>query len=289
MAATADSASRRDTEEEETVSYDGDDVVWCTCVICGNEVWEESMTRVSFCCNHTFCKDCVVAMFQNRTSPVVACPSCKIEHNANIEHWSFIPQAAEGIIDPHFVRKIKGMERQLESGAQLTPFMNLSVISGPNPVVGSYHCPDCKGFTPCVANLGNPFVVRCWQNKCGMLYCNRCSKPFHEGLCKVDDVVARDAAFVRSETKPCPRCKTPIAHYHGHGCHHVRCLTCSYAFCFVCGSKVEGADESEERSACQCPIFCTKTCGCKRCDECKPGGSGACPACDGKCCVCMDE
>ena len=50
------------------------------------------------------------------------------------------------------------------------------------------------------------------------------------GSSKTDDWIA-------TNTKPCPRCKSPIEKTYG--CNHMRCRQCRYEFCWLC---MGGAD-----------------------------------------------
>ena len=85
-----------------------------------------------------------------------------------------------------------------------------------------------------------------------------------------------------SMSKPCPYCSTPIAHYKGHGCHHIRpgggCPSCHHHFCYTClsshddGAVWQGCPNDDS-------LFCTADCDCPLCPDCSPGNS--CDACDG--------
>lgn len=74
----------------------------------------------------------------------------------------------------------------------------------------------------------------------------------------------------------------------GHGCHHLRCRTCSHRFCFNCLAPYRPS----EKTVCACPVFCSSACGCPTCPDCTPGhpctysdglticdNDGRCPAC----------
>jgi hypothetical protein len=85
-----------------------------------------------------------------------------------------------------------------------------------------------------------------------------------------------------SLSKPCPFCATPIAHYKGHGCHHITpgsgCPSCHNHFCYTClsyrgdGSSWQGCPNEDE-------LFCDEECDCPLCPDCTPGHS--CDNCDG--------
>jgi hypothetical protein len=85
-----------------------------------------------------------------------------------------------------------------------------------------------------------------------------------------------------SMSKPCPYCTAPIAHYKGHGCHHIRpgggCPSCHHHFCYTClsshddGTTWQGCPNDDELS-------CNENCDCPLCPDCTPGNP--CDACDG--------
>ena len=86
-----------------------------------------------------------------------------------------------------------------------------------------------------------------------------------------------------SMSKPCPNCSMPIAHYKGHGCHHIApragtngCPSCHHHFCYVC---LWCAGPTWSSCPNGCPTFCTEDCDCPPCLDCTPGVS--CDLCDG--------
>ena len=87
-----------------------------------------------------------------------------------------------------------------------------------------------------------------------------------------DGTVASSAnSSAISFTKKCPKCTAPVAHYHGHGCHHIGVVPCcGHDWCFVC----LGAHPCKK-----CPLFCNDTCGCPLCPECRP--MAPCDICQG--------
>ena len=86
--------------------------------------------------------------------------------------------------------------------------------------------------------------------------------------------------FQYSMSKPCPNCTTPIAHYKGHGCHHIRpgggCPGCRNHFCYTClattGLTWTGCPNG-------CSTFCSDDCDCPTCLDCEPGNP--CGSCEG--------
>ena len=254
------------------------------CAICQSECPTESVSCVSFCCSHEYCNDCILGCFKSRTKPIVECPGCRAEHNSQSFHIPHIPTAAVGLIDPHFVHHIDGMEVQLEGGVQLRPFLRMGIVIG--GTVPS--CPRCNCIIPSGINVQRPQILRCWRPDCGLVFCRNCCRPWHGGdPCVIDSKVLEDREFVRENSKPCPRCSAPVVHPRYHGCHRMHCPSCSYHYCYLCSAPViegENGDEMSQQSACQCPIYCKDGCSCPSCIECKPGKP--CSNCDGSCNVC---
>eukprot|EP01041_Mallomonas_annulata_P002188 gene2188-4257_t len=86
--------------------------------------------------------------------------------------------------------------------------------------------------------------------------------------------------FQYGMSKPCPVCSTPIAHYKGHGCHHIKpnggCPSCHNHFCYSCLSST-----GKIWTGCpnRCDKYCTENCDCPTCLDCTPGHP--CDVCEG--------
>ena len=115
----------------------------------------------------------------------------------------------------------------------------------------------------------------------------------------------------KATSKPCPNCRIPTTHFHGHGCHHVidGCFNCKTEYCWRCGSTAEDNIKERGRSSrCKCDggswtTFCKnedildnivlnefgypidKRCGCPICNQCLRGEPCS-DLCDGDCVVC---
>lgn len=90
--------------------------------------------------------------------------------------------------------------------------------------------------------------------------------------------------------KNCPTCGMMISRPRGHACHHIRpgtgCPGCGKHFCYNCLYIFKEGD-NKNRCPSGCRLFCTPSCACKDCPECKPGKP--CDDCDGDetCWVCF--
>ena len=256
---------------------------WAFCAICSSDCPDDIMCRVSLCCDHTFCKQCILAMFRLRSKPVIECPSCMLCATPRSEDVIIpVTRSATRAIDPHFVSEIDGMSKELANGNQLRPFLSPLAMEEPRA------CPKCSSFS---SPSTDPSVYRCYRNECGHLFCAMCSRAYHgKAPCQVDEQVEKDLEYAMQQSKPCPKCGTMITHYSNHGCHRITCNMCKYAFCYVCleaVNKDRGGREYLDTNTCTCPVFCQPDlkCGCPRCPDCKPGHP--CSACDAVCPACL--
>lgn len=127
------------------------------------------------------------------------------------------------------------------------------------------------------------------------------------------DVDFTTDAFIAATTKPCPSCKMPGTHYHGHACHHISpsggCTNCKTHYCYRClSTESENIAQRQNRSSCLCGFWSTfclpvitakeirqhikltpyphdKRCGCPICPDCSP--DKPCETCPGDCIVCI--
>ncbi|KAH3765652.1 hypothetical protein Pelo_2487 [Pelomyxa schiedti] len=65
--------------------------------------------------------------------------------------------------------------------------------------------------------------------------------------------------------KPCPQCRTVGVHYREHHCHHIKCLQCSYNYCYVCLGAYEGFPAKCKNG---CKLWCSRQCDCPVCPDC---------------------
>ena len=112
----------------------------------------------------------------------------------------------------------------------------------------------------------NPYHGKC--ERCDYEICIRCGLPYHkQKSCKAQLDDAMNEFFDGEDKKNlsnCPRCGILILKSERDGCNHMKCSTCSYEFCWICGMKYtvnhfdksnvfgcQGLQESEPQSRCK--------------------------------------
>lgn len=110
-----------------------------------------------------------------------------------------------------------------------------------------------------------------------------------------DDDSPQDNSIIVHTTKPCPRCKFPQSHFHGHKCHSVTCGRCRTQRCYKCNQTrcncgggyctlLRGLADITDYLVLE-PYPHDKRCGCAICFDCRPGKP--CGTCEGgDCAVC---
>ena len=259
---------------------------WESCVICLDDYPPEFMINVSFCCEHRFCKTCIIGMFKAACASQVKCPECK-KHPEDNKMSAIVPNnrtVAPWLVDPHFVSGLDpAVDKLLSNGNQLVEFRGTEVEKRAS-------CAACSGL--CMVIEGS-WKMRCTRSECGKVGCRRCGlvlRPHeHNGIhiCPTSDACTE--ILLANTTTKCPLCGLVVAHSRDHGCHHMTCARCNAGFCFICRKMViKDAMNREERDiqTCRCPVFCSSLCGCVPCEDCKPGKP--CSACEG-CAVCKQQ
>ena len=88
------------------------------------------------------------------------------------------------------------------------------------------------------SKLGEPVDIHC---ECGAVFCFGCNEQAHRPIdCKTleqwnNKVGGPDtdgSAWIKLNTKNCPKCKVPIEK--NRGCMHMTCSKCHYGFCWLC-------------------------------------------------------
>ena len=94
----------------------------------------------------------------------------------------------------------------------------------------------------------NPYHGKC--ENCNYEICMRCGLPYHKGKnCKAELDEAMRQYFETIENKKnltnCPQCGVIVEKEEG-GCNHMKCASCNYEFCWICGAhyKVDHFDRS---------------------------------------------
>ena len=160
---------------------------------------------------------------------------------------------------------------------------------------------------------GRGVRVICSNTSCRKRFCSSCQVEWHVGMTCVDYQRQRaDAQYtsdlIHGSAKNCPNCQSPVTHYHGHACHHIRgCPGCGTHFCYRCLSTEEQNIRGRgERSRCLCeegrwatycidddiltylaldPVPHDTRCGCPICPDCRR--DAPCAGCNGDCLVCV--
>jgi len=106
------------------------------------------------------------------------------------------------------------------------------------PNMGYCPKPGCKIVHSYVKGMRRD--LKC---SCGHQFCWRCNNIAHNP-CSCDEITqwerklndeAEDVKWIRANTKPCPKCKTPIEK--NDGCMHMTCksaIGCGHEFCWLC-------------------------------------------------------
>lgn len=80
----------------------------------------------------------------------------------------------------------------------------------------------------------------------------RFSQKYLQHLVHVTATSKESREWIENNTKPCPRCRVPVAKIDG--CNHIHCLHCSAHFCWRCGDSYSGSNfydhYSDRRSRC---------------------------------------
>jgi len=97
---------------------------------------------------------------------------------------------------------------------------------------------------PADLNLSQQNRVVC--DECGFAMCFTHQTPWHEGVDCIEfgysgETLAASQAWLRRNTKGCPRCHTPLER--SDGCFHMTCSLCRYEFCWLCLADWRGVFE----------------------------------------------
>ena len=159
----------------------------------------------------------------------------------------------------------------------ISRYVTLVLESGPFPI----RCPSCQISASAPQSFVTRSILKGLANE-NVITNSVAQRVLRQQLLHLDDEVTVD--LLQRTSKPCPSCQTPISHYKGHACHHIKpgggCPGCHHHFCYVCLF-----DSGLTWTGCpnRCPPFCNDVCGCPRCPDCVPGHS--CASCQG-CQVC---
>ena len=118
---------------------------------------------------------------------------------------------------------------------------NVTIVECPTPecnvplklegLIGKVHIKESKKIplSACPITRCRGAMVDGQCNKCGAKKCSTCGEAEHLGT-ECDPLLVTNHQTIAEETKPCPKCKTPI--YKDGGCEHVKCTRCKTDFWF---------------------------------------------------------
>jgi hypothetical protein len=251
-----------------------------SCVVCA----VVGDVRLSSTCLHWLCVGCAgknVTWFMDNAKFPARCPSCVSDDVADAVGSDSNLQ--RGMVESALVRAL--VAREADSGVSATVadrFERMQTVYALDPAM-RVECSACREVFLLADDAVRPLELECVNTACRRKFCSDCLQP-HPGVsCEQhqrsfhgnDDATH---ALLATQSKPCPQCGTRISHYHGHACHHIRpgggCpgrrsdgTACGAHFCYMCLTlRVD-----PHRNNCRCPIFCTDTCGCPPCPDCRPG------------------
>lgn len=124
------------------------------------------------------------------------------------------------------------------------PEMHASVLEkfGSELMERVYHavrCPNPHCDCHLRSSAASPAILEC---ACGEEVCAVCKEESHFPapctLARVATALVQDGDFansewIRSNTRPCPKCEVSIEK--NNGCNHMRCARCRHEFCWTCG------------------------------------------------------
>uniref|UniRef100_A0A8R1HLH4 RBR-type E3 ubiquitin transferase n=2 Tax=Caenorhabditis japonica TaxID=281687 RepID=A0A8R1HLH4_CAEJA len=183
------------------------------CGICCEFVPNDYFRKLS-ACQHAYCKICLrkhisFAIRESRTE--IPCPGCSAQ------------------IHPNDVRNYCHQTPEL-----LQKYEDFSLRAALIKIPDTRWCPapDC-GFAIIVPNGSKCPKITCQRPECKTEFCFDCQKEWHQGRsCRDTEKPAKSNDVVQS--RPCPRCRTPILKEDDGSCNHMVCTMCRAEFCWLC-------------------------------------------------------
>ena len=230
------------------------------CPICSAEV---VLYRVSYCCTHMYCRSCICEWItKNATKAGLLCPdpvhttlrkldedsvvavsAAAAENTTSMDEKgilavpSFVNFDARHMVDPQLVRDMLAIYPMDNIIKQFCLRQLLLVMPAvpPNAVLVPHMCWSCN--TVNMVSEGSLYY-RCGGADCThSIRCTKCAEAYHPDITCVDAkqrVHTKEETQTRQVCKQCPKCKTEVVHYRGHGCHHMTCSQCNCKWCWVC-------------------------------------------------------
>ncbi|KAI1711031.1 IBR domain, a half RING-finger domain-containing protein [Ditylenchus destructor] len=197
------------------------------CGICYETFWIElSRWVVSLnCYNHYYCQDCWAGYIKSKMSDGIVDISC-VDAECNIgANGDFILK----IID-NDVEMLKEYNKLLLKNYILT-----------NPRLRWCPGANCDSKIIKIENRASCVSIKC---TCGWdEFCFKCGNDSHEPIvcdllkvwldeCKQSFGEEESLRWMTTNSKPCPKCESPIEK--NGGCNHMTCRHCNHEFCWLC-------------------------------------------------------
>lgn len=175
---------------------------------CSSAFCDDADTFITYMCGHTFCTDCWAGYISSQVNEGISClqTTCMGE----------------------------------KCSCKLSPPFMLSFLEDPSKyktyLVNDYM--QLQGVRWCSAGCGTILLKD--QCQCGAVTCMGCGDKDHKPIpCdlmkawkQITSATDVNEVWIKSRTKPCPKCKTLIEK--NEGCHHMACSKCKFHWCWVC-------------------------------------------------------
>jgi hypothetical protein len=183
--------------------------------ICMTAFCEDSESFITYMCGHTFCIDCWQGYIASQ-----------VREGATSIHTTCMGEKCSQKLSPLFVLENLQDEKDLYKQYQTYLVNDMMEKSG---MQGVRWC-----SAGCSAILTSELCV------CGAVTCLGCGDKDHRPMpCdlvkiwkQITSATDANETWLKSRTKPCPKCKTPIEK--NEGCHHMGCSKCKFHWCWVC-------------------------------------------------------
>ena len=267
------------------------------CPVC--EEPRTTLVRMSRGCSHAMCAECCESFVNYNTlkegARCFGCVADAPKSGAAASAATVVDSAAVAAgpkimyVDPRllFDGKVDTFRKVSFSSFQIPKLQaELDEMEPKTQEQQSGTCPLCGT----VSMTGRTLLRRCANPRCCVEFCVNCCT----ALDKIEDrtkhltractEMAAEASGLAANPgmTPCSKCGTPLFHAQGHGCHHVKCSTCSHEMCHNCGK------QWTVPQSCSCPLYCRSDFKCRcayMCPECRDGDKpcvhclGSCPSC----------
>jgi len=190
------------------------------CPICLTTTSNDEIIQLPNCC-HSFCKDCLQQYLKLEISSLQKIFKIKCPEDTCTE--IFTSNILQSLLDqPDFEK-----------------YQKLLAIKT-NPHNQTKFCPKSGCSKPLNITLNSPFTL-C---SCGILVCNQCCNPWHEGKNCLEALDVEFEEYMESNNiRFCFMCKTTVAKVEG--CPHITCPICDYEWCWLCGQEHSEMHASE--------------------------------------------